>query len=462
MKKIPDSAIPTNDLQVLELEVTSLSDKGEGLACARGMELYVAGALPGDRMRVRVLPAFVAGSKRHPVEILETLVCSDAHAEPADVCPHQGECGGCPLGAMSYEAQLVFKRTLIEKALKEGDVKYADEIAMTPSARRNTRFKSIRYFGQGPEGVISGFYQSRSHRICKVGACPLEQAWFGELAERICAVAAEHDLKAYDEISHKGHLRALMMRDCKDGGRLCVLSHNEELPAEFVRDLKHVYEEFAIRAGFTQQNRGTGNRVLAGQMIPLTSDRQVEVTLGGFRFMAGPNTFLQVNYPVAEALYTAAVSWCGKDPQAMALDLCCGSGTMTLPLSRHFSQVTGVEIVEEAVAAARDNAALNAVANADFIAADLKKVIGSLVKNDGLPVRAVIADPARVGLGAENCRALGRLRGSVRLAVIFCGLKALARDLPLLMKSGFRLRRVRGFDMFPGSMGVETLVCLEK
>lgn len=460
MKKIPDSAKSISGAVVLE--VADLSDKGEGLAYLDGMELYVRNALPGDLLKVRVLPAFVDGSKRHPVEVLEILERSSSHADPAGICPHQGQCGGCPLGGISYEAQLEFKRGLILKALHEGGIDNAEVASVMPSPTKEARFKSIRYFGQDGDLVVSGFYQNRSHDVCPVGACPLEQEWFGALAGKISAAATELGLCAYDESLHTGALRAAMMRDCGDGGRLCVLTHDGELPDTFLNKLKELYLEYGIRAGFIQCNHSQGNRVLSGKMQCLTAESAVTARLGDFQFVAGPNTFLQVNYEVAQKLYAAAVSWCGTDPKARALDLCCGCGTMTLPLSKHFAKVTGVEIVEEAVAAARNNAALNGVNNADFIAADLKKVIAGLVKDDGLPVRAVIADPARAGLGAENCKALGRLKGPVKLAVIFCGLKALSRDLPVLLKSGFKLREIRGFDMFPGSMGVETLVCLEK
>ena len=132
---------------------------------------------------------------------------------------------------------------------------------------------------------------------------------------------------------------------------------------------------------------------------------------------------------------------------------------MSLFLASHFKQVIGIEIVEDAISAAKENADLNGINNVSFIASDLKKILPSLINEN---VKAVIADPARAGLGEANCRALNRLKGNVKLALIFCSLTALKRDLPVLLKGGWKINNVQGVDMFPHSTHVETLVLLSK
>ena len=151
---------------------------------------------------------------------------------------------------------------------------------------------------------------------------------------------------------------------------------------------------------------------------------------------------------------------CGEDKDKTALDLCCGVGTMTLPLSKNFKKVIGVEIVPESIKAAIENAKHNHIENTEFIVGDIREVINSLVK--AKDISSIICDPSRVGIGDEACKALSRLNSPIKLAYIFCSLKALERDLKSLKDSGFVIDEVQGFDMFPYSSHIETVVLLSK
>lgn len=159
-------------------------------------------------------------------------------------------------------------------------------------------------------------------------------------------------------------------------------------------------------------------------------------------------------------MYEKAVSFCGENKDKTALDLCCGVGTMTLPLSKNFKKVIGVEIVPESIAAAIENAKHNHIDNTEFIVGDIREVINSLVK--AKDISSIICDPSRVGIGDDACKALSRLNSPIKLAYIFCSLKALERDLKNLKDNGFVIDEVQGFDMFPYSSHIETVVLLSK
>lgn len=450
------SGSSSSDSQFVSVIVDALSDKGEGIVFKDDLEIYIKGAVPKDEALIRCGAPFVEGSRRCPGEIVKLIKPSADRRDETLLCKHIALCGGCPLGSLNLTAQHRFKMKLIDEALKKAGVNDLKQQPFVETEADVYRHKSIRFFANRNGSVIQGFYQSRSHEVCEIDSCLGECSWFTDLAGEICVLSGIHHVKAYDEATAQGQLRALMMRDCGENERLAVLTSYSSLPDAFLEDLRTLYQKHHIKAGFVQLNEDPGNKIIAGSLISLTPAQTISADIGGYSFDVGPRTFLQVNYDIARKLYDVAVKWCGEDHSAEALDLCCGCGTMTLPLSQHFLKVTGVEIVQEATDAALRNAKRAGVTNVEFIASDLKAVLPQLSKRN---IKGVIADPPRVGLGDANCRALRSLPKGTHLAVIFCGLKALSRDVAALIKSGFKLQAVQGFDMFPNAHGCETL-CL--
>ena len=445
--------------QTIIATVAVLSDKGEGIIFDNGSEIYIKGVVPKDEVEINVGQPFVEGSKRRPGELIRLIRPSPDRKIDSECCKYVSLCGGCPLGSLSFNAQYRFKMALIDDALIKAGIKNFKQSPFVASDAAVSRHKSIRFFANSGKGLIQGFYQSRSHDVCCIDRCQSECEWFSALAQELCNLANTYGIKAYDEHSVQGLLRALMMRDCGENERIAVLTYCSVLPQNFIEELKALYLKHHIKAGFIQQNETHGNKIISGELTALTKDKSVRAVIGGYAFDVGPQTFLQVNYDIAQKLYAAAVKWCGEGHEAEALDLCCGCGTMTLPLSQYFKKVTGVEIIKEATDAAMKNANRAEIDNVEFIAADLKNVLPALARRN---IKAVIADPPRVGLGDANCKALKVLPKGTHLAVIFCGLKALSRDVATLVKSGFKLQAVQGFDMFPNAHGCETLCLFEK
>ena len=441
----------------LEAQASGITADGCGIFHAAGMDIEVPGTVPGDFAKIEALPR--GGSRRCKGRLVGLISASKDRAAADSVCQFQGRCGGCPFGLMSEAAQTRRKREMLASSLRKAGVRKLDLPEIVPSESGVSRFKGIRFFSQDGSRVVQGFYRRASHELVEVPSCPRECAWFGALASAVAELASSMGVRAYDEGSHSGTLRAIAMRDCGDGGTMAVLAHAGELDARFSKALADLMQERAIASAWTLKNDSEGNSIMGGALSHLSGARSVTAGLNGFEYSAGPRTFLQVNYPVAQRLYAAALSWCGSDPSGTALDLCCGAGAMTLPLARAFKKAVGVEIVEEAVEAARQNARANHVENAAFIAGDLAEELPGLI--DG-GVAAAIADPSRRGLGAQACRALSGMRRGARLALVFCGLQALERDLPVVIKGGFAVRSAQGFDMFPGSSALESLVLLEK
>ena len=450
--------------------ITGRDRHGVGIAVLEGKQIYVPHALEGEVMIVKVGAPFTPKSERCPGTIVEILEPSPYRVEPKQHCAYAGRCGGCQLPHVSYDGQLAYKRADIVAAISAvvGD-KTAETLVhpMVPTTARPCRFKSIRYASSQEAArtpLRLGFYAPNSHDLVPIAACPLEPERFAQVAQGLEAALNELKLPSYDEISPKAEtsVRALQLRGGDNDSVSAYLIMTGHLTDAQRAALQRTAQDLKLESLTVGYNNAPGNALFTREVELIAGAESITKTLLGARFAVYPNTFLQVNYEICTKLYEAAIAHCAAaQNHHLALDLCCGVGTMSLALAQHFDQVIGVEIVAESIAAAKANATANGLAqNCDFIAADMTKALPKLIKNQ--QINAIIADPARVGLGAANAQLLGQVPGPCRLAVIFCALTALKRDLPLLLKGGFKLDYVQGFDMFPGSQHVETLVCLTK
>ncbi len=273
--KVSEVSSCVQDVDQIVAEISALSEKGEGIFKYKGDEVYVKNTVPQDVVRVKLLAPFVKGSKRRQGKLVEMIKSSPRRAKPSEICTHQELCGGCPLGLLNVESQYEYKQQLITSALEKAGIRGFKQLAFTGSAHKDCRHKSIRFFKGSGDDVCQGFYQSRSHELCKVVSCPLEIAWFGDLAQDVCKTARETFVDAYDEETEKGCLRTLTMRDCGQGERLAVLSYNDPLPEEFVEKLGELFIKYRVRAGFIQCNQTRGNRIMTGVLKPLTKDEAI-------------------------------------------------------------------------------------------------------------------------------------------------------------------------------------------
>lgn len=450
----------------ITLTIEALSDKGEGTGTYQGMTYFVPETLPGEQVQVMPGEPFVSGSRRAPARLIKLVQPHPERIIPP--CPYAHSCGGCLLPHASQKLQLTIKEQLLRASLNKAGLACVQPEPMfsLPEQYQGStpcRYKTIRRFALQDGHIVNGFYKVRSHELCAVSRCLQEPAWFSDFAQALCALADEHKLTVYDEASGTGCLRALLLREGDSTERMAVLIAAQALPEVFVTALTALAEQQALTSLNVSLNTTSGNKVLGDGAQCLYGRPYLTKTFEGIAYQISPLSFLQVNHDITAQLYRQAVQFCTEATEHdRALDLCCGAGTMTLLLSRHFRQVTGVEIVESAVQAARANAQRNDIHNADFVCQDFTDYLAAC-RSGQHRVNAVIADPARTGLGAANCQALLRMPGPLKLSLIFCSLKALERDLKILCrKGGFRVRKVQGFDMFPQTMHLETMVLLEK
>ena len=266
-------------------------------------------------------------------------------------------------------------------------------------------------------------------------------------------------ISAYDEATEKGLLRHIYVRRGAVSGQVlvCLVVNGRKLPHQEV-----LIEKLKAVPGFTtlvlSVNTRPGNAVLGNEFITLYGPGYIEDTLCGLSFRLSPRSFYQVNHHQAQRLYEAAIEQAGITKKDLVLDLYCGVGTITLAMAAAAGKVIGVEVIEQAVEDARQNAERNGIQNAEFFCGDAGKAALEL-ENRGVIPDVVVVDPPRKGLNADTIEALGKMAPR-RIVYVSCDPATLARDVALLKEKGYQLRSAQAADLFPRCAHVESIVCL--
>jgi 23S rRNA (uracil1939-C5)-methyltransferase len=432
----------------LELDVDSLAQGGRGVARADGYVVFVSGALPGDRVRVRLTKAKRDYAEGRAVELL-----SPSPDRIADQCVHDGEpCPGAPWQGMTYESQLAEKADQVADALRrlgrlEGFELEPIEPALEPWRYRN----KLEYsFGPRPDpdaAIALGFHRRGSWaEIVDVDDCKLASEANNAARNAVREWARAERLPAYESGPQTGVLRNLVVREGRRTGQVQtrLVTSPDQIPRPPV-DLHTVIEG---RAGGTDGPTG----VLGAEH--LTEE------LGGLRFRISHTAFMQTNTEMAERLYAIAGEFAGLTGNERLFDLFCGIGTIGLSLAPLAGEVWGLEGVADAVADATDNAAINEISNARFVCADARLGIGPLLEQAGRP-DVVVVDPPRSGLSKKIVRRLLECEAP-RIVYVSCNPTTLAPNAAQIVEAGYTLRRVKPVDMFPQTPHVECVAAFER
>jgi 23S rRNA (uracil1939-C5)-methyltransferase len=436
-------AVQRQDLLTLEIE--SLAYGGRGVARRNGFVVFVAGGLPGDRVRAEVTKA-----KRHFAEAETTELLQPSPDRVPDRCRHEGEpCPGAPWQGLDYERQLETKREQVDDALTRiGDLEGYELEGIEPAADRWRYRNKLEYsFGERDGQPLLGFHaRGRWDRVVGVQDCLLASEASNEARNRIRDWARSAGLAAYDRRSRQGVLRNLVVREGRRTGEL--QSRLVTSPAEIPRPPVDLHTVIEGPSGGTEGPTGTlGRETLSEE-------------LAGLRLRISPFAFFQTNTEMAERLYAVARDYAGLDGNQRVFDLYCGIGTMGLAMARQAGEVWGLEIVAEAVEDAAANAEANGIANVRFVAANARTGIRPLLEEAGRP-DVVLVDPPRAGLSQKVVRRLIECEAQ-RIVYVSCNPTTLAPNAAQLAGAGYRLRRVRPVDMFPQTPHIECVALLER
>ena len=430
--------------------------------CGKKTKVIVKNCVPGQKVR------FVINKKRGEkcegrlLEVIEKSPLETESYNSGSVCGYFGKCGGCVYQSMDYSEQLKMKETQVKNILSEvikGD--FGFEGIIGSPLKEGYRNKMEFTFGDEVKGgeLALGLHRRNSmYDIVTVDGCKIVDDDFSSILNCVCGYFKDKKLPYFHKMTHEGYLRHLLVRKAAKTGQILVdivtttqmqfdmseLSkklENLELDGKIVGFL-HTFND-----SIADVVKNEGTEVIFGQDF-------IQEELLGLKFNISAFSFFQTNSLGAEVLYSKAREYVGTTKDKVVFDLYSGTGTIAQILAPVAKKVIGVEIVGEAVSAARENAELNGLSNCEFIADDVLKALDNISSKPDL----IVLDPPRDGI---HPKALEKIigYGVEHMVYISCKPTSLARDLVTLQERGYRVEKSCCVDMFPGTVHVET-VCL--
>jgi 23S rRNA (uracil1939-C5)-methyltransferase len=430
--------------EVLEVEVDSLAFGGRGVARAEGFVVFVAGALPGDRVRVEVTKAKKRFAEARTVELLQ----AGADRVP-DRCTHGGEpCPGAPWQGLPYERQLAIKSEQVGEALRRIGGLDGFELEEIVGAEQQWRYRNkLEYsFGGGDQTALGFHARGRWDLIVDVEDCQLASEAGNAARNAVRDWGRLESVPPYDGRSREGILRNLVVREGRRSGQ--IQTRLITSAARFPRPPVDLHTAIEGDSGGTDGPTG------------VLGEERLREELCGLKLEMSHGAFFQTNTEMAERLYAVAAEFAGLSGSERVFDLYCGIGTIGLTMAGQAGEVWGLEIVPEAIADAERNAERNEVENIHFHAANARTGVRPLLVQAGKPDVLVI-DPPRAGLSQKIVRRLIECEAK-KIVYVSCNPTTLAPNATQLGEAGYRLTRVRPVDMFPQTPHIECVALLEK
>jgi len=429
----------------LEVAIDSLAYGGRGVARADGFVVFVAGALPGDRVRVEVTKAKKRFAEARTVELLE----AGADRIP-DRCTHGGEpCPGAPWQGLPYERQLEIKSEQVGEALRRIGALEGFEQEEIVAAAEQWRYRNkLEYsFGGSREEIALGFHaRGRWDLIVDVDDCQLASEAGNAARNAVRDWAGLESIAPYDSRSGKGVLRNLVVREGRRGGQ--IQTRLVTSPSRVPRPPVDLHTVIEGDSGDTDGPTG------------VLGEERLHEELCGLKLEMSHGAFFQTNTEMAERLYAVAAEYAGLTGTEKVFDLFCGIGTIGLTMAANAGEVWGLEIVPEAIEDAERNAKSNDVGNIHFLAANARTGVRPLLVQAGKP-DVVVVDPPRAGLSQKIVRRVIECEAK-KIVYVSCNPTTLAPNAAQLVEAGYRLARVRPVDMFPQTPHIECVALLEK
>lgn len=432
----------------------------KGIIQMEGRKVIVKNALPGQKVRFRMTKLRSDRGEGNLLEVTEKATCE--LKEPA--CPHAGKCGGCIYQTLPYEEQLKLKETQVKALLEPviGDVPF---IGILPSPKPEEYRNKMEFsFGDETKGgeLTLGLHKRGSfYDIVPVENCKLVHPDVLQILHTVSEYCKEKKLPYYHKMSHEGYLRHLVIRRAEKTGEILInlvtTSQQDHDFSELKEELLKLPLEGTYAGILHSINDSLADVVKSDETRTLYGQEFFYEELLGLKFKISTFSFFQTNSLGAEVLYSLARDFIGEGERKVVFDLYSGTGTIAQLMAPAAEKVIGVEIVEEAVAAAKENARANGLYNCEFIAGDVLKVLDAIAEKP----EYIILDPPRDGIHPKALKKIIAY-GVKRMIYISCKPTSLARDLEVLTECGYQVEKVACVDMFPGTANVETVVLLQR
>lgn len=459
---------------IVTLEIEKFADKGKSLTRLDGYVVFVAGAVPGDRVRARV---FKKRKKFAEAALLEVIEPSALRVEAR--CRYFLTCGGCKWQHVSYDAQLDAKRQSVREAFEHHGGFESVDVSETVGAESIYNYRNKMEFSFSaarwltPKEIASGKDFNTSFalglhvpgnyaKVLDLTECHLQSELSAALVNAVRDLALEQDWKPWHTRNHTGYLRHLVIRQARNTEELMVnlVTHyfDTERMALFADFLKKKFPQVTTLVNTI--NSGVAQTAFGEESHTIFGSATIHDRIGEHTFEIASNAFFQTNTAQAEKLYQVVADFADLNTDDLVYDLYCGAGTISCFIAPHVKHVVGVELIEEAVQNARRNAADNHIENVSFVTGDMLKLFNeAFIEKHGKP-DVLIVDPPRAGLHPKVVAQIAKLVPE-RFVYVSCNPMTQARDLSMLADV-YDVDRVQPVDLFPHTHHIESVARLKR
>ena len=450
--------IPVEKNKEYVVEIIDNGFEGEGIAKIDNFTIFINGAIKGEKVKILIVKVLSSHAFGKIIEILEKSYIR----EEVD-CITYKRCGGCNMRHIKYEETLKMKQnavqSLVNKTLK-------DKIQVKPTLGMENPLH-YRNKAQYPIGVnkdgepVIGVFANRTHEVIPIEKCLIQNSISEEIAKTIVEFIKENKILVYNEKTGKGLFRHIVIKvGINTNEIMCILVINgSKLPKEneLVETLTKKYPN--IKTIVKNINTKNTNVILGKENINIYGNGYIEDKLGEYTFKISPLSFYQVNPVQAEKLYNISVEAAKITKNDIVFDLYCGIGTISLFMAKYAKKVYGVEIVEQAIKDAKENAKINNVDNTEFIAGDTEIILDDLINNKNIIPDVIMVDPPRKGIDNKSIDNILKIKPD-RFVYISCNPATLVRDLAKF-EDVYDIKEIQPVDMFPFTGHVECVAVLQ-
>lgn len=446
--------------KVYEFDIVDTEFPGFGVAYHEGTKVLIKNALPGQKVE-----AFVNKKTKEYAKAKLNNVIKDVDYKVQPECSIFEMCGGCSHQFISYEKQLENKKEQVLKLFKEANIEGFEFLGIEGSPEiygyRNKMEFTFGDMEKGGELTLGMHAQGKSFGIINADICKIVDSDFRLILQTVLDYFRKAGLPHYRIMSHEGYLRNLVIRKGKNTGEILInlvtTSQVEFDMTEITEILKGLNYMGELKGILHTINDSLSDVVQADRIETLFGRDYIIEEILGLKFKISPFSFFQTNSKGAEKLYSIVREFMGNANSKTVFDLYCGTGTIGQISAHNAKKVIGIELIEEAIKAANENAKLNGIDNCQFIAGDVAKAIVDIKEKPDI----IILDPPRPGVHPNALKYVAKFDPE-DIIYVSCNPKTLVEDLKMLISEGYKVDKVKVMDMFPHTPHVETVCKLSR